>query len=185
METDNLKSVWQSIVPSQKSREDLMKMSKERSNAVLQPMRKQIYIELFGFVAFLFCYYSMFDGADKPLTVNLIIAIAIVLPIVNHLRGYQLQKQFKSGNNLKDDLTIFVNKLENFRVETIIARLVFTIGLMLFCTYNITFSVQKWWATALIVIMFFIQFFFLNKIWSNRISKLKQVLQELNNTYHR
>lgn len=180
METDNLKSVWQSITPALKSNEDLIKMSKERSNTVLEPMRKQIYIELFGFIAFLFCYYSMFDGANKPLTINLIIAVAIVLPIINHLRGYQLQKQFKSGKNLKDDLTSFVNKLENFRVETIIARLAFTIGLMLFFTYNITFSVQKWWAIFLIVIVFSIQFFFLHKTWSNRISKLKLVLQELN-----
>lgn len=180
METDNLKSVWQSITPAQKSNEDLIKMSKERSNTVLKPMRKQIYIELFGFIAFLFCYYSMFDGANKPLTINLIIAVAIVLPIINHLRGYQLQKQFKSGKNLKDDLTSFVNKLENFRVETIIARLAFTIGLMLFFTYNITFSVQKWWAISLIFIVFSIQFFFLHKTWLNRISKLKLVLQELN-----
>jgi len=181
METDNLKSVWQSIVPAQKSREDLMKMSKGRSNAVLKPMRKQIYIELLGFIAFLFCYYSMFDGADKPLPINIIITVAILLPILNHLKGYQLQKQFKSGNNLKDDLTSFINKLEHFRIETIIARLAFTIGLMLFFTYNITFSAQKWWAVILIVIVFSIQFFFLHKVWSNRINQLKLVLQELNN----
>ncbi len=180
METDNLKSVWQSIIPSQKSREDLMKMSKERSNVVLKQIRKQIYIELFGFIAFLFCYYSMFDGADKPLPINIIITVAILLPILNHFRGYQLQKQFKSGKNLKDDLMSFINKLKNFRIETIIARFAFTIGLMLFFTYKVTFSAQKWWAIILIVIVFSIQFFFLYKIWSNRINKLQLVLQELN-----
>ncbi|RZK93053.1 MAG: hypothetical protein EOO98_00855 [Pedobacter sp.] len=178
MEKDKLSLLWQDIAPAQKSQEDLSKMFKERSNPVLKSIRKQILIEFLGFGAFLFCYYSMFDGADKPLFVNIMITFAILAPILHHVKCYQLQKQFKSGHNLKEDLTDFVAKLKTFRIETLIARVLFISGMLLFFTYNIHFSANKWWALVIIITSFSIQLFFLYKVWSNRIYKIKLVLQE-------
>lgn len=178
MEKDKLSLLWQDIAPAQKSQEDLSNMFKKRSNPVLKSIRKQILIELLGFGAFLFCYYSMFDGADKPLLINIIITAAILAPILHHLKGYQLQKQFKSGYSLKEDLRAFIAKLKIFRIETLIARMLFISGMLLFFTYNIHFSANKWWALALILIVFAAQLIFLYKVWSSRIDKIKLVLNE-------
>jgi hypothetical protein len=183
MEKDKLQSLWQGINPTQKSQEELSKILKDRSHPVLKSMKKQILIELIGFTAFLFCYYTMFDGAAKPLLINVTLIVAIALPLLHNLKGYRLQKQFKSSSNLKDDLTSFVAKLKSFRVETMIARIAFVFGFLLFFTYNIEFSQGKWWATLLIMIAFSIQLFFLYKIWSGRINRLKLVLQEFSTSH--
>ena len=184
METDNLKSVWQGIAPAQKSKEDLNKMCKEHSNPVLKSIKKQMIIELLGFTAFLFCYYSMFDGADKPLFVNIIITIAILAPILHHVKSYKLQKLFKGGTNLKDNLTDFVSNLKVLRVENLITRIIYISGMMLFFTYNINFSESNWWALVAILIVFSAQLFILHKVWSVRINKLKLVLQEFSTSIH-
>lgn len=178
MEKDKLSAIWQSISPIKKTTEDLSRMLKEHSNPILNSIKKQIIIELLGFTVFLFCYYSMFDGADKPLFLNIIITITILAPILHHLKGYQLQKQFRSGNNLKEDLTDFVTKLKIFRLETLLARVFFISGILLFFTYSIEFSANKWWALVVISIVFSVQLFFLYKAWSKRINKLELVLQE-------
>lgn len=180
MEKDKLSSLWQDIAPARKSKEDLSNMLKERSNPVLKSIGKQIIIELLGFTAFLFCYYSIFDGADKPLFINVIIIIAILAPILHHIKGYQLQKQFKSSNDLKADLTNFVEKMKLLRIATLIARIIFISGMMLFFTYNIDLSASKYLAVGLILMIFTAQLFFLYKVWSARINKLKVVLQEFN-----
>ncbi|MDQ8005722.1 MAG: hypothetical protein REI64_13035 [Pedobacter sp.] len=181
MEIDNLKSAWQEIPTTQKGKDELNLMLKKNSHPILASIKKQLIIELLGFTALLFCYYSMFDGAEKPLFVNIIIAIAIFAPILHHLKGYQLQKQFRSSKNLREDLTDFAAKLKTFRIETLIARIIFFSGIMLFFTYNIEFSESKWLALVVILAIFSVQLFFSYKVWSGRINKLKSVLQEFSN----
>lgn len=178
MGIDNLKSVWQGIATPQKSREELNLVLKKNSYPILASIKKQIIIEALGFTTFLFCYFTMFDGADKPLVSNLIIVMAILLQLFYNYRGYLMQSNFRSSTNLSSDLKNFTGKLKIYRIEVLLARTFFVIGIIVFFTYNINFSESKWLALAVILIIFSAQLAFLYRIWSKRINRLELVLEE-------
>lgn len=178
MEIDNLKSAWQEISTPQKNEEELNLMLKKNSHPILASIKKQIVIEALGFTAFLFCYFTMFDGADKPLAVNLIIIAAILLQLFYGYKGYLMQSGFKSSTNLNNDLESFATKLKSYRMEVMLARVFFAIGVIAFFTYNINFSANKFWALAFIILIFSVQLGFLYRIWTKRINRLELVLEE-------
>lgn len=178
MEIDNLKSVWQEISTPQKNTEELNLMLKKNSHPILASIKKQIVIEALGFTAFLFCYFTMFNGADKPLVGNLIIVAAILLQLFYNYRGFLMQSNFRSSTNLTSDLQNFTVKLKTYRTEVLLARTFFAFGIIAFFTYNINFSESKWLALAVISIIFSVQLGFLYRIWSKRINRLTLVLEE-------
>lgn len=178
MEIDNLKSVWQDISTPQKNKEELNLMLKQNSHPVLTSIKKQITIELLGFTAFLFCYFTMFDGKTKPIVINLAIMGAIVLQLFYGYKGYLMQSKFKSNTNLIDNLRSFTKQLKSYRLQVFLARTVFAIGFISFFTYNISFSELKWWTLAFVVIAFGVQLWLLYRIWSKRIGRLELALEE-------
>ena len=76
MEDDKLKSIWNSVPTAQKSNTELTEMLKERNHPVLKAIKKQALFELAAFSIFLFCYYSMFDGTEKPLLINFLLVFS-------------------------------------------------------------------------------------------------------------
>jgi len=178
MEIDNLKSVWQEISTPQKNKEELNLMLKKNSHPILASIKKQIFIETIGFTMFLFCYFTMFDGTDKPLAVNLIIIAAILLQLFYGYKGYLMQSSFRSSTNLNTDLESFATKLKSYSTQVLLARAFFAIAVIAFFTYNINFSESKWLALAAILLIFSFQLGFLYRVWSKRISRLELVLEE-------
>ncbi|WP_461788273.1 hypothetical protein [Pedobacter sp.] len=178
METDNLKSIWKDISTPQKNKEELSLLLKKNSHPILASIKKQIIIESLGFTAFLFCYFTMFDGASKPLAINLTIVAAIVLQLFYGYKGFLMQSRYKSRTNLNDDLESFVNQLKSHRLQVVLARALLAVGLITFFTYNISFSELKWWLLASISVIFSVQLWLLHRLWSNRINKLEATLAE-------
>lgn len=178
MEIDNLKSVWQEISTPQKDKEQLNVMLKKNSHPILASIKKQIVIEALGFTAFLFCYFTMFDGTEKPFAINIIIVTAILLQLYYGYKGYLIQRVFRSSTNLNQDLFNFIIKLKSYRTEVLLARAFFAIGVIAFFTYNINFSTSKSWALALIIMLFSVQLGFLYHIWSKRINRLALIIEE-------
>ncbi|MFN0293440.1 hypothetical protein [Pedobacter helvus] len=178
MEIDNLKSTWQEISIPQKNKEELNLMLKKNSHPVLTSIKKQITIELLGFTAFLFCYFTMFDGETKPIAINLTIMGAILLQLFYGYKGYLMQSKFKSNTNLNDNLQSFTKQLQSYRLQVLLARITFAIGFITFFTYHINFSAIKWLVLAFIIVIFGVQLWLLHRIWSKRISRLELVLEE-------
>jgi len=178
MENDKLKSIWNSVPTVQKSNTELTEMLKERNHPVLKAIKKQALFELVAFSIFLFCYYSMLDGTEKPLLINLLLAFAIVVNMFHHLKGYRLQQHFRASENIKDDLKSFAAKLKTYQLETIINKIVFVAGMGVFFTNGIKFTANKWLAIGIILIIFTIQLVLLNRIWMNRIRKIKATIGE-------
>lgn len=179
MENDPLKSIWKSVETKQKSPNELTAMFKEGNHPALKAIKKQALFELAGFILFLFCYYTMFDGAAKPLLMNIILVAAIALNMFHHYRGYRLQQAFRSRQNLKEDLKNFAKKLKSFQMETILSKIIWLVGLMLFFTNGIQMNEKKWWAVIAILSIFLVQLILLNSIWAKRVGKIKTIIQEL------
>jgi len=182
MEIDNLKSVWQEIAIPQKAKEELNLMLKKNSYPILTSIKKQIATEAIGFTAFLVCYFTMLDGADKPVAINLMTIAAILIQLFYGYRGYVMQSSFRSSTNLNTDLESFTIRLKSHRLQVMLARILFAIGLLTFFTYNINFSVSKSLALAAILIIFSAQLGLLYRTWTKRISKLELVLEEFKST---
>lgn len=182
MEDDKLKSIWNSVPIAQKSNTELTEMLKERNHPVLKAIKKQALFELAIFSIFLFCYYSMFDGTEKPLLINFLLVFAIAINMFHHLKGYHLQQHFRASENIKDDLKSFAAKLKTYQFETIICKIIFIAGLATFFTYGIQFTEKKWLAIGVIVIIFIVQLILLNRIWQKRRTRIKHAIEEFENT---
>ena len=181
MENDKLKSIWKTIPAQHKSDIELTEMLKERNHPILNAIKKQAFVELFAFTIFLFCYYTMFDGVDKPLLANIALVFAIAINMFHYIKGYRLQQLFRSSENVLEDLKRFAAKLKSYQLETLIAKTLFIAGMGVFFTNGIQLTANKWWAIGLIVIIFIIQLIFLNRVWANRIRKIKATIGEFEN----
>lgn len=179
METTDLKSLWQSIPSPAKKNEQLVAMLKENNQPVLQGIKKQLLLEGMGFLAFLACYYTMFDGAQKPIWLNLTLLLAICTPILHHIKSYQFYQSKIDATNLKVSLGTYLGRLNNYVVHVLVCRIVFAFGLLFFFSYNLNFNLQKWAAIAAIVFVFGIQLSLLYKVWANRIKQLKANIEAL------
>lgn len=182
MEDNELKSLWNAEVPDKRTAVDMVNMLEEKRHPVLKGIRTQIIIETLGWSAFLVCYFSAFDGATKPVYINVILIVSVLAPLVHNLYGYQLSKQVVDSSSILNSLRRHVLHTKIYALRSIITRLIFTSGLLLFFVYNIDFEMYKrYLLVAVILAMVFIQVFFLSRIWQSRIRKLKDVLAGFEN----
>lgn len=182
MENDELKSLWKDLKTPKKDENELSTMLKEQNHPVLRSIRRQAIFEFLALAAFLFCYYTMFDGNKKPLLINLILVFAITFNMLNHLKIYRLQQNFRGGSNLLNDVSSFAKKLKTSQIQTIMSKVILTIGMILFFTDGIELNEKKWYAIAFIVVIFILQLLLLNKIWQKRIAQIKLNIQDFENT---
>lgn len=176
MEIDDLKSDWNAVKPILKTDEEMLSLLQENKHPVLKSIRKQIVIEVTACFLFLLAYYSMFDGARKPLWINLILVISLILPIGHGLYGYYYNKYLTNGSDIKTALEQLYDRLKNYALIAIIARVGFVSGLLLFFCYNIHFTTTKYFLLAFILLIFSIQLFILYQIWVKRLNTLKSVI---------
>jgi hypothetical protein len=177
MELDDLKSDWNTIEPISKSDESLLLMLKENKHPVLKSIRIQIRIEVTAWSLFLIGYYSMFDGVEKPLWVNLTLILAVAMPIFHSLYGYYYNKYLTDDSNIKDALDQLYNRLKKFALFSIISRLGFIYGLLLFFTYAIHFTTTKYILLGFIAVVVSVQLFVLYCVWAKRLSILKNLIK--------
>lgn len=177
MELDDLKSDWNAIQPIPKKEETLLLMLQENKHPVLKSIRKQIVFEVLAWSVFLMVYYSMFDGATKPFWVNLVLITSLLMPMLHSFYGYYYNKYLADGSNIKVALEQLYTRLKNYAFITIIARVGFICGLVLFFTYNIHFTTTKYFLLGFILVVFSIQLFVLYRIWLKRLSALQETIK--------
>lgn len=177
MDLDDLKSEWNTIEPITTSNERLLLMLQENKHPVLKSIRNQIRIEVIAWLLFLIVYYSMFDGAEKPLWVNLILILAVAMPIFHSLYGYHYNKYLTDGSNIKDALDQLYSRLKKYALISIIARVGFVCGLLLFFTYPIHLTTTKYLSLGFIAIVVSVQMFVLYRVWAKRLSVLQSSIK--------
>jgi len=181
MEIDDLKSDWNAIECIPKNEETLLLMLQENKHPVLKSIRKQIVFEVIVWSLFLMFYYSMFDGAEKPLWVNLVLITTLLLPICHSIYGYYYNKYLANGSNVKKALDQLYNKLKNYALFSVVIRIGFVCGLLLFFTYNIDFTTTKYYSLAIIGIVLFIQLFVFYRIWNKRLKRIRATIYAFSN----
>jgi len=181
MKDEELKSLWRSAEPDARSQKDILLMLEERRHPVLKSIKMQITIELMGWSAFLACYYSMFDGAMKPLFINIVLIVSVLVPFVHNLYGYNLVKNAADRSSILASLKQHLQRIKIYASASIISRVVFTAGFLLFFSYNISFnSSGRYLFAAIILVLVIIQIIILHKIWQKRIRRFQDISDEIN-----
>ncbi|MEL1241777.1 hypothetical protein [Flavobacterium flavipallidum] len=176
MEIDDLKSDWNTVRPILKTDESLLLLLQENRHPVLKSIRRQIIFEVTAWGFFLVVYFSMFDGESKPIWVNLVVVLSLLVPILHSFYGYFYNKYLTDGTDIVTSLSKLYRKMKSYAFFSIIARLVFVGGLLFFFTYNIHFTIIKYFYLSLTVIFCMGQLYFLFIVWTKRLKQIKELI---------
>lgn len=179
MELDDLKSSWNSTISQPKTENDLHLMLKENNHPALKRIRKQIVIETAGWLVFLLCYYTMFDGAAKPLIANAMLVIAVLAALLHNLTGYSFSKNLVVDKDIKTALLAWLAKMKLHARVSIVLRVIFIAGLLTFFCWNVSIDARRYVLLAAGLILLVIQLVVLNSIWMGRIRSIRNTLNSL------
>ncbi|MFD2147943.1 hypothetical protein [Mucilaginibacter antarcticus] len=132
MELDELKNAWQNINTPNTPAHKIATMLSENNHPVLKGIRKQVIIEVAVWSIFLLCYYTMFDGDTKPVWVNAVLVVSVLLPIIHNLMGYSFARYLINGTSLKQSLIVYLSKVKMYAVVSIGSRVILAAGFVLF-----------------------------------------------------
>lgn len=147
-------------------------MLSENKHPVLKDIRKQLTIEIIGWGIFLLCYYSMFDGDKKPVWINILLVLSILLPITHNLMGYRSAKYLVQGTNIHESLKNYLSKVKIYAIISIISRQIYLTGLLLFFTYGLSFNRSRYILLVAVLLIFLIQLIISCRIWAKRLKSL-------------
>ncbi|WP_069658892.1 hypothetical protein [Arcticibacter eurypsychrophilus] len=180
MELEDLKSSWNNLETPVKTSEEIKKMLLENNHPVLKGIRRQLSLEIAGWSLFLMCYYTMFDGDLKPLIINIILVICALLPLIHNLTGYRFAKYLLNGTTIQQSLENYFSKVKKYAIISILTRIVYASGLLLFFTYNIQFTTGKQVLLGGLMLFLGIQLYFLYVLWRRRLRQLERALSNFN-----
>ncbi len=176
MELDALKSTWKNIEAPLKTPEEIQQMLKENNHPVLKQIRKQLGIEVIGWSAFLMAYYTMFDGDQKPLLINILLVVSVASALIHNLTGYGLSRHLVAGTSVRASLQRYLMIVRTYAVISVISRVVLMAGFLLFFSYNISFNTGKSLMLSAAIILFALQLIVLCRIWLGRLRRLNNSL---------
>jgi hypothetical protein len=180
MDLDDMKSYWQQLpAESNKPAEALKRMIKENGHPVLKGIRRQLLIEMVGWLVFLIVSYDFFDGQKKPLYLNLLIVGAGIFVVAHNGLGYMMARNLKTAGNIASALSDYLNKTKTYAIVSITSRIVSMTALLLFLTDAIQFTKEKHIVLAGIVVLFAVQIGLLCRLWIKRIIQLQTSITEL------
>jgi len=180
MKIDELKTAWNEIETPAKSAEEIKLMLQENRHPVLKGIRKQVIIELIGWSVFLACYYSMFDGGNKPLWMNVLLVVCVLFPLIHNLMSYGFTKYLIKGDTIRESVNNYLSNVKIYAGVSVISRALFASGLLLFLTYGIKFNEAKYFSLGVIVLLFLVQLGLLVNLWIKRLNKLNAIVTNLN-----
>lgn len=176
MELEDLKSSWNNLETPVKTPEEIKKMLLENNHPVLKGIRRQLALEIAGWSLFLICYYTMFDGDLKPLIINIILVLCALLPLIHNLMGYRFAKYLLKGTTIRQSIENYFSKVKKYALISILTRVLYASGLLLFLLYNIQFTTGKYFLLGGTVLFFGIQLYFLYLLWRRRLGQLERAL---------
>lgn len=180
MEIDELKSAWNNMETPETTNEEIKRMLQENKHPVLKGIRRQAVAEVIGWSVFLAVYYSMFNGTEKPLWLNMLLIGSVLLPLMHNLMSYRFAKYLVKGDTIKQSVMNYLSNVKVYAVVSVAARAIFAASLLLFLTYGIKFTEAKYLSLIIVILVFLIQLGILSKLWQKRLLKISTIINSLN-----
>lgn len=175
MNIDELKNDWQNFQPENTGMKEQPMLKK--GNNQLNAIRLRLAVEMVSYALFLAVYYTMFDGDKKPLYANLLLVGSFFMVIVHSLTGYLAAKNIISGENILQSMTKFHKKLKGYAMISLLTRTVSLICLLIFFVSSVELNTKKNWILVSLVLLVATQAYINNKIWSDRIKKIGDCIE--------
>lgn len=172
MEFNEMKSTWNAVRTPTIPSTEIQAMLSENKHPVLKGIRKQLTIEIIGWCIFLSCYYTMFDANLKPLWINILLVLSILLPLIHNLMGYRLAKYLVHGANIRESLKNYLSKIKIYAIISIVSRQIYLAAFLLFFTYGLRFNTSRYVLLAVISLIFLVQLWLLSRLWAKRLKNL-------------
>ncbi len=181
MELNELKSVWKHPEAGSKNNEELRQMLVQAKIPVLRQIQRQTIVESFALGVFLVCYYSMFDGQQKTLMVNLLLVAVGIMTIVHSIYGYILVNTPDGKScNLLASLQRREKQIRYFALLSVALRTVFAIALIIFFTENPVLNTARSIALIFVILVFALQMTMIMQIWIGRLKKIRKIIEDFN-----
>ena len=175
MDIDDLKSDWHRAGNEPLSEKELAMMTRVRNHPSLRKLRVKFMTEIVALAALLVLYYDGFDGAEKPLLVNILLVVSIVLYIFNNALGYsQLQNPSVSGN-MREALAKQARSLKRLAVLSLTSSVVYATALMVFFTYQMVFTQRKYIILSALILSSFLLFYYSWINWQRKIARFREL----------
>lgn len=177
-----MKSYWKNLpAESAKHAAEFKSMTKENGHPVLKGIRRQMLIEMTGWILFLFVFYDFFDGHNKPLYLNALVISTGVFVAGHNLLGYLMARNLHADGNMVQVLSAYIVKVKTYSAVSIMARVVSTAAVLMFFADAIQFTKEKYMMLAGILVVFMVQIGLLIRLWIKRIVELEGSVRELKN----
>ena len=180
MEINDLKSEWQNVAVAFKSEADLLKMTKIKNHPSIKSIRTKLIMETVFLVLFLTVYYDWFDGDKKPIAVNALLVIGLLLYIATDVIGYISISKKIHGTDLKVSLDRYLAKIRQLAFYSLISTILYSISFLVFFTSLIQFTKEKNFILLGFVIVMIQMVFWSQRNWMKWIKSLQQLVKEFN-----
>ena len=175
MNIDELKSEWRQAGREPLSEKELAMMTRVRNHPSLRRLRIKFITEIAALAGLLFLFYDGFDGAQKPLIVNILLIVSIVIYITNNALGYfHLQNPSVSGN-ITQALAKQSRSLKKLAVLSMASSVVYAATLLFFLTYQVAFNQRKYIILSALIVVFFLLFYYSWISWQRKIAHFRQL----------
>ena len=180
MELDDMKSYWQNIpAKSSTPAAALKQMIKENGHPVLKGIRKQLAIEIAGWLIFLIVFYDFFDGHQRPRYLNLLIMASGIFIVTHNVLGYMMARNLKMDGDLIYTLSDYLARVKTYSMVSVVSRGISMTTLLMFFADTIHFTREKYVMLAGVVLVFAVQIGWLIRLWIKRIMELEGCVREL------
>ena len=176
MELEDLKSNWKQAGQQTKNRTDLEKMTEVRRHPQLRRIMLKLWVESILLILFLLTYQDAFDGADKPLWLNIVLIGTALIYILSDMAGYCLIRNKVKDITLLSSLQKLVDAINKVSVLSVIGAFLFGVGLILFFSYGVTFNQTRYFILSGIMTGLIATIGWSVNIWKNRISRISELL---------
>jgi len=177
---DPLKTAWKRGAGAHtKSAEDIKKMLRENKHPALKKIRRQMLWETLAFGWLGITFYDGFDGYKKPLYVNIILGVSVLLIILHNIIGYYNAKRSVDGYSLRASLERYEQSLRRFALWSILLRVLYSAGLMIFFLSVTGMGTWSWVLIGVLVSAFAFQMHIMKQMWQNRINEVNLTVRKL------
>ena len=175
-EFDELQAAWNNFKTIHKSKSEIQMMIVQKHQKFMRRIRFMSLYMSGILTAFLWVYYDWFDGHAKPIAVNLLLVVAVLLMLMSQLYFWVLAKIELSSDNLLDAL----QKLKKgLKVQVWLAPgslTFFYASWIAFMASGIEFTHQKYLMTFGMTVTFLVLLFFYRKRWKTSLKGIEEDL---------
>ncbi|SDB31914.1 hypothetical protein SAMN03097699_0683 [Flavobacteriaceae bacterium MAR_2010_188] len=179
MGLDELKTSWDNSKAESRSQDEILKMTKLKNHPTLNRLRIKFVIETVMLIFFLLVFQDFFDAEKHSTMMNVLLAGAAILYIVNDSYGFYVLKNPIRGNNLKDSAQKFVKDIKILSITSISTALLFSIMVIVYFSSIVSFDSRRWILLGVFTFILVGMFIIMAKDWRGKISKIEEVDREL------